>query len=199
MKSVVLLAGALVITGIAGAQALTQDTHAENDASATSAASQSATHSTADHKSAKAEKFVMDTVQSPLKDLNLVKDKIPEALIDAKKNAYAVPLQAACPSLHAEILQLDALLGPDLDASDTADNSTAAERGAKLAGKEAARVITGAVNDLVPYRGWVRKLSGAERHSEEVAAAIAAGSARRAFLKGYSAGMGCKTVVEAKN
>jgi hypothetical protein len=43
----------------------------------------------------------------------------------------------------------------------------------------------------VPFRGWVRKLSGAERYSRQVAAAIAAGAARRAFLKGLAQGKGC--------
>jgi hypothetical protein len=38
----------------------------------------------------------------------------------------------------------------------------------------------------------VRKLDGAERHSKEVAAAIAAGSVRRAFLKGVGQALGCQ-------
>jgi hypothetical protein len=44
---------------------------------------------------------------------------------------------------------------------------------------------------VIPFRGWVRKLDGAERHSKEVAAAIAAGSVRRAFLKGVGQTLGC--------
>jgi hypothetical protein len=43
----------------------------------------------------------------------------------------------------------------------------------------------------VPFRGWVRKLSGAERYSKEVAAAIAAGTVRRAYLKGLGEAKGC--------
>ena len=38
----------------------------------------------------------------------------------------------------------------------------------------------------------MRKLDGAERHSKEVAAAIAAGSVRRAFLKGVGQTLGCE-------
>jgi hypothetical protein len=41
------------------------------------------------------------------------------------------------------------------------------------------------------FRGWVRKLSGAERYSKQVAAAIAAGSIRRAFLKGLGQAAAC--------
>jgi hypothetical protein len=37
----------------------------------------------------------------------------------------------------------------------------------------------------------VRKLSGAERYSKQVAAAIAAGTVRRAFLKGMAQASAC--------
>jgi hypothetical protein len=37
----------------------------------------------------------------------------------------------------------------------------------------------------------VRKLSGAERYERKVAAAIAAGSVRRAYLKGLGQAAGC--------
>lgn len=44
---------------------------------------------------------------------------------------------------------------------------------------------------MIPFRGWVRKLSGAERHSRKVEAAIAAGTVRRAFLKGVAITKDC--------
>ncbi|MGZ5182034.1 MAG: hypothetical protein ACXWC2_16235, partial [Ramlibacter sp.] len=44
---------------------------------------------------------------------------------------------------------------------------------------------------LIPFRGWVRKLSGAERYSKKVAASITAGSVRRGFLKGFAASEHC--------
>jgi hypothetical protein len=51
--------------------------------------------------------------------------------------------------------------------------------------------LRGAAESVIPFRGWIRKLDGAERHSKEVAAAIAAGSVRRAFLKGVGQTLGC--------
>ena len=48
-----------------------------------------------------------------------------------------------------------------------------------------------AAEGVVPFRGWVRKLSGADRYSREVAAAIAAGTIRRGFLKGLGAAAAC--------
>ena len=61
------------------------------------------------------------------------------------------------------------------------------ERGADAAGNALQRTAEG----VVPFRGWVRKLSGAERYSRQVAAAIAAGTVRRAFFKGLGQAQGC--------
>ena len=46
--------------------------------------------------------------------------------------------------------------------------------------------------DCAALANEVRVLDGAERHSKEVAAAIAAGSVRRAFLKGVGQTLGCE-------
>ena len=40
-------------------------------------------------------------------------------------------------------------------------------------------------------RGWVRKLSGAERHDRLVQTAITSGHVRRAYLKGLGESRGC--------
>ena len=58
-------------------------------------------------------------------------------------------------------------------------------------GGAAVGALRGAAEGVVPFRGWVRKLSGAERYSKDVAAAIAAGTIRRAFLKGLGQAAGC--------
>ena len=55
----------------------------------------------------------------------------------------------------------------------------------------AERALQGAAESVVPFRSWVRKLTGAEKHSKHVAAAIAAGTVRRAFLKGLRVARGC--------
>jgi hypothetical protein len=44
---------------------------------------------------------------------------------------------------------------------------------------------------LIPFRSWVRKLSGAEKHAKQVSACVAAGTARRAFLKGLATSQHC--------
>ena len=45
--------------------------------------------------------------------------------------------------------------------------------------------------------GAVRRLTGAERYSREVAAAIAAGTVRRAYLKGFGQSAGCAVPASA--
>jgi hypothetical protein len=43
----------------------------------------------------------------------------------------------------------------------------------------------------VPFRSWVRQLSGAKQNEKRVKEAIYAGSVRRAFLKGIGGHRGC--------
>jgi len=124
---------------------------------------------------------------TPLSDLNLVSAPIPEVLAAAQKAPYAVPADSSCPNLAAGVRALDEVLGPDLDAPASDANPGLVERGAGVAMGAVQRSAEG----IVPFRGWVRKLSGAERYSRQVAAAIAAGAARRAFLKGLAQGKGC--------
>ena len=120
---------------------------------------------------------VQKAVEAPLADLNLVQEKIPPVLQAAVKAPYALPSQRAC---------------PDLDTPPTEGNPGLVERGANALGDAADSALRGAAESVIPFRGWVRKLDGAERHSKEVAAAIAAGSVRRAFLKGVGQTLGCE-------
>jgi hypothetical protein len=126
---------------------------------------------------------------TPLSDLNLVRADIPAALATALKGPYLAPADRSCSALTAEVQALDAALGADLDTPVTASNPSLVEREASAA---AVGALRGAAEGVVPFRGWIRKLSGAEKYSKEVAAAIAAGSIRRAFLKGLGQSAGCQ-------
>ncbi|MFT3816247.1 MAG: hypothetical protein QM750_01220 [Rubrivivax sp.] len=124
---------------------------------------------------------------TPLNDLNLVSAPIPEALSHAQKAPYAVPAEPVCAMARAEIRALDEVLGADLDTPATDSNPSLIERG----GGAVANAIQKTAEGVVPFRSWVRKLSGAERYSRQVAAAIAAGTVRRAYLKGVAQAKGC--------
>ncbi|MBC7957504.1 MAG: hypothetical protein H7Y33_16740 [Cytophagales bacterium] len=134
---------------------------------------------------------VTDAATLPLNDLNLVQATIPQVLVDAQKRPYANPVDASCSALVASVRALDEVLGPDLDAPATAANPGLIERGVTMVGDEAVGALRGAAEGVVPYRKWVRKASGAERYTKDVAAAIAAGTVRRAFLKGQFVARSC--------
>ena len=134
---------------------------------------------------------VSEAATTPLSDLNLVHASIPAVLADAQKGPYVTPVDQSCRAILAEVRSLDEVLGPDLDAPASASNPGLIERGSTAVGNAAVGALKGAAQGVVPYRSWVRKLTGAERYSKEVSAAIAAGTVRRAFLKGMSLARGC--------
>jgi hypothetical protein len=128
---------------------------------------------------------------TPLADLNLVRARIPPALTAARKAPYAPPSEVSCAVLAAEVEALDAALGADLDTPANTANPGLVERGGEFAGETAVGAVRDVAGGVMPFRSWVRRLSGAERHSREVAAAIAAGGIRRAYLKGLGQTAGC--------
>lgn len=128
---------------------------------------------------------------TPLSDLNLVHAPIPAVLVAAQKAPYGAPAERSCSALAAEVAALDAVLGADLDTPPPPNDPGLVERGANAAGDAAVGALRGAAEGVVPFRGWVRKLTGAERYSRAVAAAIAAGTVRRSYLKGIGQSLGC--------
>lgn len=139
----------------------------------------------------KTQNRVTSAATTPLSDLNLMRDEIPEVLQNALKQPYLPPSDATCSVVVTEVHQLDAVLGADLDAPASDDNPSLLDRGEDMAENTAIGAIQRTAEGLVPFRSWVRKLSGAERHSRKLAAAITAGSIRRAFLKGFAVSHGC--------
>ena len=108
-------------------------------------------------------------------------------LAEAQKAPYGLNESSSCTELKAAIKSLDEALGADLDTPATESNPSLIER----SGDAVAGAVKSASEGLIPYRGWVRKLTGAERYSKQVAAAIAAGTVRRAFLKGVARARNC--------
>jgi hypothetical protein len=128
---------------------------------------------------------------TPLSDFNIIREKIPPILEDAQKQPYFIPESQNCDAISLEIKELDEVLGADIDAPSSKDSPSLIDRGANLAEDSAIGAIQRTAQDLIPFRSWVRKLTGAEKHSRKVAAAIVAGSIRRAFLKGIKVSLHC--------
>lgn len=134
---------------------------------------------------------VKGVAEQPLRDFNLVRSKIPPILIDAMTDAYARPAAPGCAGLVAEIQGLDEALGPDLDHPVSTEHPGLVARGegdARTAGLDAMR---SGVQDYIPFDGFIRMLSGADRHDHLVLAAIQAGAIRRGYLKGLGEVHGC--------
>jgi hypothetical protein len=124
---------------------------------------------------------------TPLSDLNVVRADIPDVLKAAAAAPYAPPADASCAGLAAGIHALDEVLGPDIDAPVSGANPGLLDRGEDAATGALQRTAEG----VIPFRGWVRKLSGAERYARHVSAAIVAGGVRRGYLKGLAAARAC--------
>ncbi len=65
-------------------------------------------------------------------------------------------------------------------------------RGTAATEDAAIAAVQRSAEGVLPFRTWIRKLSGAESAAKKAAEAVAAGTARRTFLKGLSAGQNCQ-------
>ena len=145
------------------------------------------------------EKRLGDAFIAPLVDLNLVRTPLPPALAAARHAPYATPPDLSCPALAAEIERLDAALGADLDTAATPADPGLVERGTTEATEAMIGAVRNTTEGVLPFRGWVRKLTGADRLARDHSAAVAAGTVRRAFLKGLRQGSGCADPAGARN
>lgn len=124
---------------------------------------------------------------TPLRDLGVEKTDIPEILLQALSDPYARPPRGyGCAYLVALVRPLDDALGPDIDQTPVEGDENLVNR-RKVLGV-AADVASSA---LIPFRGVVRKISGAEAHDRLAQSAYVAGSVRRAYLKGLGEARGC--------
>lgn len=132
-----------------------------------------------------------DAVTAPLDDLNLKHVNIPDVLKRAVAGPYDVDRLKTCEAIAGEVGRLDGALGPDLDEPPPPDRRTRGQKVRQAAGDAAVDAVSDKTRSLLPFRGWVRKLSGAERRDRRVAAAINAGKIRRGYLKGVGMHKNC--------
>ncbi len=125
-----------------------------------------------------------DVVSTPLDTLNIKKEDIPPILIAAREGTYDLGGLRSCRAIGAEIVQLDAVLGPDID---IAADKTRDEKRGNAVGQVAKSVIT----SFIPFNGMIREVTGAAGRERQWQVALYAGASRRAFLKGYGQARGC--------
>lgn len=111
-------------------------------------------------------------IEQPFRDLNLVQDEPTQVILKAAARPYASP--ANCSAAAMDLRRLDRALGADVDA----DPETASSTEGLPAG------LVRAVASL-PFRGLVRRITGAEKADREARQAVIAAVARRGYLRGW--------------
>lgn len=129
---------------------------------------------------------VEDAVTQPAKDVNLKKEKIPERLLKIQRAPYDLTGMDRCTAIVAEIRSLRPLLGPDVNEDPHLTRAEKRER-------SVSRVAGGLIGGLIPFRGVVREVTGANAAEQRYRKALSAGFARRSFLKGVAHSKGCRT------
>jgi hypothetical protein len=122
----------------------------------------------------------------PLQDLNLAGDDVPTELLLLQEDPYSTDGLKGCAEIDRQIASLETILGPDVDVP------------RQKPGMFRAALKTGGsfLGSFIPFRGVIRELSGANARKKRMEDAVYVGVARRSFLKGYAASLGCPTAEE---
>ena len=132
-----------------------------------------------------------DAATAPLEDLNIKRATVPDVL----KRAVAAPYDLAgldhCEAIAGEVGRLDAVLGPDLDEAPPPDNRSRLQKAGSAAHDAGVTAVRDETRSLLPFRGWIRMLTGANRQQKAVDQAIRSGGVRRGYLKGVGMRMNC--------
>lgn len=134
-----------------------------------------------------------DAALSPLEDLNLRRDPIPERLA-ALQTPYRLPdgAKSDCETIADAVSHLTAVLGPDDDIPPPEDEEEdTAEWAAEKSSDAALGAVSSQARSFIPFRGLVRDATGASAHQRRLSRAYRLGAERRAYLKGYGEAIGC--------
>jgi len=130
-----------------------------------------------------------DAALSPLTDLNIRRAEIPELLVGIRSPYEPIP-EVSCRAIGGLVTELSKVLGPDFDAEPAPDKSFGEKAGEGVADLTLDS-ISSTMSDFIPFRSLVRDATGASRHERRIRAAYERGAARRAYLKGIAAHLGC--------
>ncbi|WOK37038.1 hypothetical protein [Sphingomonas sp. C3-2] len=128
-----------------------------------------------------------DIVTQPARDIGVVRTEVPPLLQAVVENPYSTEGVKTCKQLADAVHELNAVLGEDFGVG-RENNENRFGKFAEAGGKAI-------VNSLIPFRGLVREVTGAGPAERRRDAAIAAGFARRGFLRGMHQNRGCKTAL----
>jgi hypothetical protein len=109
----------------------------------------------------------------------------PAKLIAVQGDPYSLAGMRKCAAIQQEIIELDEVLGPDVN--ETEEQSTAKKRE-----RTAGRVAGSVAGSIIPFRSLIGEITGANAERRRYAEAVYAGTVRRGFLKGVGLERGCK-------
>lgn len=125
--------------------------------------------------------FAAPQVTGAQTGLGVVGPDTPKVLAAIAEEPYAPSQAANCNDLVQQIVALNDILGPDVDAPPGAPRK-----------KSAGKVAGSAFRALMPYRGVARIFTGADRKEKALGQGIVAGVARRGYLRGQYEARGCQ-------
>lgn len=151
--------------------------------------------SCASGRSADIGRDVGDAVASPLRDVGIVRRDIPTLLLTLQYPYSTASLASGCSAVAYELGQLDAILGPE--SLDPGPARNIWDRSGGFAEQQTIKAAEDSTEDRIPFRSWVRRISGASAAERDALRAFANGQQRRTFLRGYGSSLGCPSVVPA--
>ena len=130
-----------------------------------------------------------EAAMSPLEDFNLRRQEIPP-LLAAIESPYHLPQELECWQISFLISELDKVLGDDWD-SLKPDDRLRTDQLSEAATDAALGAVSAGARSWIPFRGLVRRVTGAEAHARRYDNAFRKGAQRRAYLKGYGLAQSC--------
>lgn len=135
-----------------------------------------------------------DAALSPLEDLNLRRDDIPDEIANIRTPYDPLP-DLTCETIAREVRTLDTVLEIDFDVrlelasrGDEENPTAMSDRASDFALGQ----IASEARSIIPFRGIIRSATGANAHASRVEQAYNTAYLRRTFLKGLGMAQGCR-------
>lgn len=111
--------------------------------------------------------------------------EVPEKLLAIQDAPYSLNGLKNCAAIRREVEELNDVLGADV-------NEMVDKNRAKKREETAGRVAGTVAGSVIPFRGLIGEVTGANAERRRYAMAVYAGTVRRGFLKGVGQERGCK-------
>ncbi|MEE4211780.1 MAG: hypothetical protein V2I43_21250 [Parvularcula sp.] len=129
---------------------------------------------------------------APLEDINVRREEIPPVL--SELDVYDKPVPRNCDGIADEVSLLESYVGDDVDVLALDAPMGLRRQAMSMMDGQAYSVVSDLTTDLIPFRGMVRRATGATAHERAIREAYRNGRLRRSYLKGVGFAKGCDGV-----